>query len=314
MRIYCASFNGMLEDYKKDIHATNPLEADKMIVWQDCEGSYKQLVQFSKKFFPKPIYVAQHGRRASNDYKPPLNKEMLADTFLAWGKWDADNIKSIGKAAEITGCPLNPLIKPLVPHREKVVLFLPVNTGREEPENILVYQELLKLKAAQTQKYVLNNLDKLRGHLDKETRSTLADNFTIVTGTLSWHRPDLYTEGVIKFHQDLRSSTERLFSLLRNVDVVVSTDEGTAALFTIAHGLPVIVVDGFKYRWTKGEVEVNRTPGFTHCKLEDLQEAINYALAHPSAYYDEQRETVEQEMSLYSIKDPIKRFHEIIGS
>src|SRR6185295_3107176 len=162
MKIYTASYNGILDEYKAQVEYAPPLDADKLVIWQDCESSFRELVQTCKTFFPKDVYTIQHGRRCTNDYKAPLNKPFQSDKFLAWGKWDYDNMKAMGHPVEIVGCPLNRWIKPKVEHKEKVVLFLPVNTGKEEPDNIAVYCELLKLKLNKIQSGLSTNYETLR--------------------------------------------------------------------------------------------------------------------------------------------------------
>lgn len=316
MKTYVASFNGMLDEYKSQIDYAPPLDADKLVIWQDCEGSFKELVKSCKTFFPKPVYVMQHGRTSSRDYGAPLNKRFQSDMFLAWGKRDYEIMKSFGLPVEIAGCPLNGWIKPKVAHKEKVILFLPVNTGKEEPDNITVYCELLKIKLSKIQHVCLEKYDILRKQWDVEkiTKSSLSDDFTILTTVLPWHDRKFYTEGILRCYQDSVKNNRLLFDLFRNVDLVVSTDEGTAALFAIAHDVPVIVVDGFEYRWTKAAVPVARTEGFTHCKLEDLQDTVERELTHPERLQKERLHVAENEMSVCSVKDPIKRLHEIIGS
>jgi hypothetical protein len=314
MKLYVSSFNGVLDDFKDQAHCVDPIAADKMVLWQDCVGSWGKLAEFSKKFFPKPLYVMQHGRRSSRDYGAPLNRPFRADMFLAWGKWDYENVRALGMRSEIVGCPLNTWIKPPVPHKEKCVLFVPVNTGKEEPDNISVYYELLKLKLNKAQEGLRRNYEALRSNWKDVTKNKLADDFTILTKTLSWHEQKLYTEGVLKGFQDSRKNNELLFNLLRNVDLVVGVDEGTTELFAIAHGIPVIIVDGFEYRWAEGNCRapVIKTPGFRHVKLEELQDAVNETLANPKALEEERRYTAELELSLDSIKDPIGRLNEVL--
>lgn len=316
MRLYVQSYNGVLDEYKSQIQYASPLDADKIVIWQDCVGSYGELVKMSRKFFPKPVYTVQHGRRASRDYDIPLKHPFQSDKFLAWGKWDYDNMTRLGFPAEIVGCPLNSWIKPKVEHREKVILFVPVNTGKEEPDNIRVYAELMKMKLSKVQLGLTKYYDGLRGQWNSEkiTQHTLADNFTVLTKVLPWHDQKFYTEGVIKGYQDSAKNNQKLFEILRNVDLVVGLDEGTTELFAVAHDVPVIVVDGFQYRWKEGRTEVPRTHGMTHCVLSDLNEAVENALERPEYLRLERRQIAENEMSVDSIKDPIKRIHEVIGS
>lgn len=310
--------NGVLDEFKKQVEYATPLDADKILVWQDCSGSYKELISMSRRFFPKPVYTIQHGRRASRDYGLPLKKTFQSDKFLAWGKWDYDNMKGLGYPVEIVGCPLNGWIKPKIEHKEKVVFFLPVNSGKEEPDNIKVYCELLKMKLNKVQEGCDRDYDALKQQWDKNkvSKNSLSDNFTVLTTNLPWHDQKFYTEGVLKCFQDSVKNNQLLFDLFRNVDVVVSTDEGTAALFAVAHDVPVIVVDGFKYKWQDCEetIPVTNTPGMQHCDLEDLQDMIEHTFANPDELKAERRALAENEMSVDSIKDPLSRIHEIIGS
>jgi hypothetical protein len=318
MKIYAASYNGILDEYKAQIEYASPLDADKIVTWQDCAGGFKEMIGMSRKFFPKPVYTVQHGRRASRDYGLPLKKTFQSDKFLAWGKWDYDNMTALGYPVEIVGCPLNTWIKPKVAHKEKVILFLPVNSGKEEPDNITVYCELLKMKLSKVQQGVITNYDVLKKQWDNEkiTKHTLSDNFTVLAANLPWHDRKFYTEGVVKCYQDSAKSQRTLFEMIRNADVVVSTDEGTAALFAVAHDVPVVVVDGFNYKWKECDVEipVTQTPGMNHCRLEELQDVIEWTLANPDALKAERLQIAENEMSLVSIPDPVSRLHAVIGS
>lgn len=316
MKVYVQSFNGILEEYKNQIQYAPPLDADKLLVWQDCAGSNKELVYHINRFCPKPVYTLQHGRRSSRDYDAPLNYPFQSTAFLAWGKWDYDNMTRMGYKAEIVGCPLNTQVKPKVPHKEKVVLFVPVNTGKEEPDNIRVYLELMKIKNNKIQESLVKRYDELREYWDNDkiSRNKLCDDFTILAKTLPWHDQKFYAEGVIKGFQDTARNNRILFDLLRNVDVVVGIDEGTTELFAVAHDIPVIIVDGFEYRWTQGVTKVAQTTGITHIALDNLKYALEEALAKPEHLRKERRAIAENEMSLDSIHDPVSRLHEIIGS
>ena len=318
MKLYVTSHNGVLDAYKEQIHNVHPLDAEKLVLWQDCAGSCQELAITCKKAFPKPIYVMQHGRRASRDYGAPLHRKFISDTFLAWGEWDKKNMESLGHKSEIVGFPLRDLIKPKIYHEEKIVLFIPVNTGKEEPDNLRVYNELLSYKLDLINQRLDSDYESLRGSWPTTTtRNALADRFTIVSKVLPWHKHDLYSDGIIKGFQDARKNNERIFNLLRNVDLVVGVDEGTTELFATAMDVPVIIVDGFEYRWNDNggcRVKPPVSPGFTHVGIKDLKQAVEYHLAHPEAGREGRLATAEYEMSLSSIQDPIKRLHEIIGS
>src|SRR5437868_6673705 len=151
MKWAIADYNGILTDLKEKVKdkLSSPREADVMVTWQDCAGSYRDLFEaFKQTGYQKPVYCVQHGRGSTLDYGAPNNWPLLADKYLCWGDSDVRRLSSLGYAEKAikVGCPLNTKIKSKVPHKEKVVLFVPVNTGKEEPENIAVYYELLKIK------------------------------------------------------------------------------------------------------------------------------------------------------------------------
>src|SRR5438067_2389377 len=227
MKWYVADFNGVLTDLQKKLagHLATPKDADVWVVWQDCQGSYKDLIQTAKKLgVSKPTYVVQHGRRATYDYGPPNSFEFNADKYLCWGTNDYNNMVKLGygNRTHVVGCPLNSLIKPKVVHKEKVVLFVPVNTGKEEPENIAVYYELLKLRYHKAQKAVLHSKDVLKdkwGFNNKinVTFNELAQGFDVIAKLLPWHDKSLYHGSVLTGYQDQRKNNELVFELLQNV-------------------------------------------------------------------------------------------------
>src|SRR6185436_6635543 len=217
-----------------------------------------------------------------------------SDKYLCWGKNDYERMSRLGygERTAIVGCPLNSLLGPKVVHKEKVVLFVPVNTGKEEPENIAVYYELLKLRYQKAQTTILNAKDALKDRwgFDKQIKvsfNRLVEGFDVVAKLLPWHDKSLYHGSTLLGYQDLRKNNELIFNLLRNVDLVVGIDEGCTEIYAYANDVPVIIVDGFKYRQHKPngrdfEVsDIYRSDAAVHVPLEDLGQAIDYALAHP---------------------------------
>lgn len=314
MKWYVSDYNGILTDLKEKVkgHLVSPRDADAWVMWQDAQGSYADLMKACRQTgFHKPTYVVQHGRSATLDYGPPNSFPLLADKFLCWGRNDHDRLASLGYAdrAVVVGCPLNTHIQPKVPHREKVVLFVPVNTGKEEPENIAAYYELLKMKYAGAQTLVLDNKAALKdkwgfnGQLNVSF-NRLAEGMDIIAKLLPWHDRNLYHGNTLVGYQDSPKNNELLFSLLRNVDLVVGLDEGTTEIFAYGFDVPVIVVDGFSYRqWKPGSrsyepMDIYRTKAATHVPLSGLQEAVRYALAHPEHLRKERAEVAEAELGL----------------
>lgn len=313
MKFYCGDFNGILEDLKQKIgptHLTTPREADAWVVFQDCLGSYRSLFKAAKELgVAKPSYCVQHGRGSTSDYGPPNSLISYADKYLCWGKADYDRMVRLGYASKthIVGCPLNSHIRPRVPHKEKVVLFIPVNTGKEEPENIAVYYELLKIKYDKAKLKVLSHRAALKdkwGFNDKLLVSfnEIATDFDVAAKLLPWHDKNLYHGNTVMGYQDSPNNNALLFNLLRNVDLVVGMDEGTSEIFAMAHDVPVVICDGFKYRQFKANgkdfevIEGYQTGGAVHCTLDTLGAAVDYALAHPEHLRQERKIAVEAEM------------------
>ncbi len=314
LRYYIADFNGILTDLKLKLHdkLTSPRDADVWIVWQDVLGSYSDLIQAAKKAgLNKRVYVVQHGGSSTSDYGPPNNFLLSADKYLCWGQSDYDRMVKLGygERSEIIGCPLNNKIKPPVQHKEKVVLFVPVNTGKEEPENIATYYELLKLKYHKAQVKVLEHQPELKKHWGFEKRNVvkfneLAIDFDVVAKLLPWHDYHLYHGNTITGFQDDPKNNEKVFELLRNVDLVVGLDDGTTQAFAYGHNVPVITIDGFIYKQhdrdgrNPKDMETHKTKASVHVPLSDLQAAIQYELMNPKHFEERRKEVAELELGL----------------
>lgn len=306
--------NGVLSDLKNRLadKLATPRDADVWVFWQDVLGSFKDLLQTSKALgVSKPTYTVQHGRAATLDYCKPNSFPLLSDKYLCWGSSDYQRMSLLGYAdrTEIVGCPLSALINTKVPHAEKVVLFVPVNTGKEEPENIAAYYELLKLRYHKAQMTVLNHKDALKDKwgFEKQVKvsfNTLAQGFDVVAKLLPWHDKNLYHGSTLTGYQDLKKNNELIFELLRNVDLVVGIDEGCTEIYAYANDVPVIIVDGFRYRQHKPngrdfEVsDIYRTAAATHVPLEGLADAVEFALSHPEHKREERKRVAEAELGL----------------
>lgn len=311
---YIGDFNGILADLKTQVRTTPPREADVWAVFQDCQGSYRDLIKTAKKLgIAPPTYTIQHGRSASYDYGPPNSFEFNSDKFLAWGKSDYDRMCSLGykDRTEIVGCPLNTKILPRIPHKEKVVLFVPVNTGKEEPENIAVYYELLKLRYHKAQVKVLEHKLPLKDKwgFDGNTKvkfNELAQDFDVVAKLLPWHDRNLYHGNVISGYQDQFQNNNIVFNLLRNVDLVVGLDEGCTEIYAYGHDVPVVIAKGFQYKqyrydgkqWKYITCDPYKTKAGIHVDLSDLKDAVEYALAHPEDKRQERKEVAETELGI----------------
>lgn len=326
IRYYCGDFNGILANFKEKYksHLATPRDADVWLVFQDCQGSYRDLIKTQKKLgVNKPVYCVQHGRGSTTDYGEPNKFELIADKYLCWGQSDYDRLVSLGykDKAAIVGCPLNVNIKPPISHPGKVILYIPVNTGKEEPENLMVYYELLKYKYGKAVNTLRDNrvaLKKKWGFNNKLTVQfhELTPNCEVVAKLLPWHDQKLYHGSIVKGFQDSPTNNQTLFELLRRVDLVVGHDEGTTEIFAYGHDVPVVIVDDFKYHQhpdgrTPVEIEGYKTPAATHVTLDKLAEAVDYALAHPEHLREERKQVAEAELGI-SYGDATQNIRRII--
>lgn len=327
IKYYVADYNGILTDLKMKLgdKLTTPRDADAWIVWQDVLGSFADIIKTQKQLgLGKKVYCVQHGRGSTTDYGEPNRFSFNADKYLCWGNADYRRMFSLGygERVSVVGCPLNTHIQPKVPHKEKVVLFVPVNTGKEEPENLAVYYELLKLRYDSAQAKLLSDKTALKdkwGYNGKRGVSfnDINQGFDVITKILPWHQKELYHGSVVRGFQDTSKNNQLVFDLLRNVDMVVGLDEGTTEIFAYAHDVPVVIVDGFNYRQYKSDdksyttIEGYKTKAATHVKLEDLAEAVKYGLEHPEHLRKERAEVAEDEMGI-SHKDPVSEILKVV--
>jgi len=328
MKWSIADFNGVLTDLKTKVgpqHLTTPRNCDAMVVWQDVSGSFGDLIKAMKYTgTSKPTFVVQHGRGATTDYDKPNSYPFSSDYFLCWGTSDFDRMCRLGYSTNtvIVGCPLNTHIKPKVPHKEKVVLFVPVNTGKEEPENIAVYYELLKMKYDKARMKVQTLQSSLKEKWSVSDKpnvpfNALAEDFDVVAKLLPWHDAKLYHGNTVLGTQYSSKNNELIFNLLRNVDLVVGLDEGCTEIFAMAHDVPVVIVDGFRYAnylkngYSFEKTGVLQTKGATHCTIDTLRETIEAELANPDRLKKERAEVAEVEMGI-SYGNPTENIYKFV--
>lgn len=313
MKFYVADWNGVLTDFKEKVksHLSTPRDADAWVVWQDCQGSYGDLLSASKKLYHKPTYCVQHGKGATRDYDKPNSFPLNADRYLCWGLNDYNRMCRLGyeKRTTIVGCPLISKFQPKAPYTGKKVLFVPVNTGKEEPENIAAYYELMSMKYEQAKLKILSHKQALTDKWGFEGRNAvdfkeISTEMEVIAKLLPWHDKPLYHGTIATGYQDQSSNNSLLFRLLSNVDVVVGIDEGTTEAFAYGHDVPVIIVKGFEYRQFDksgrhfSAMKVEPSKAATVVDLCDLKEAVAYALAHPEHKREERKEQAELELGV----------------
>ena len=83
---------------------------------------------------------------------------------------------------EVVGCPLFPLLKPKSKHDGINVLFAPVISSKEEPENLLVFAELKKWESERLIKRIYRDFDRLKkgwAHEDNQIKRVKLQDGTI---------------------------------------------------------------------------------------------------------------------------------------
>lgn len=315
MKIYISDFNNVLAPIKDKFEVTtSPREADCLVLWQDVRGDMLELCKINKEYMHKPVVVVQHGRAATNDYLKPNDFEMLADKFCCWGKDDYDRLVRAGYAdrAVITGSPLVSFIKPVEKHDGKNIVFVPIVTAHEEPDNILAYWKLKSIELEKSSQKLLKSYDKLRDSWNAwnvEPTSATEGSIPYYNFNREWrliakltaiHDKRLYMGDVISTVQVNKTHLADCVSLLSVSDCVVGMEEGTFQLLAMAMGIPCVMVDGFKYKEYGGidysSVEMVKTKGVRRVNLSELEKAIDEELANPDALKSERNKVVNSEL------------------
>lgn len=327
MKAYVSDFNNVLLELKNRVNFTSdPREADVFIIWQDVRGAMKTLCEMNTDFMGKPVVVVQHGRGATRDYLAPNNFPLLADKICVWGEAEAARMKKAGYADKtvITGSPLTYYTRAAkwAKHKEKIVVYAPVITSHEEPDNLEVFYELKKMEFDAAQ-------DVLREHktaLKKAWGAWVIDpaiatersipydilrkNFFLVSKLTDIHDHGLYTGVYVKTSPINIIHLENSIKVLQEADCVVGLEEGTFQLMATAIGIPTVIVDGFKYGSYGGvenyETEIIRSDASKFCELKDLKQVIKHELENKQAGQDARQKVVVEEFDPFPDKDPIE--------
>lgn len=351
MKIYCVNYNNVLDGIipilkEKGQWTDNYHLADVFLIWQDVRGECKELADVVQNHLGKPVIVMQHGRGAVRDYGPPNKFPLTADKILVWGPAEKRRLLSYGIAEnriEVVGCPLIPLLKPPNNERKgKNVVFCPVITQKEEPENILVYATLKKWESEKLIENIYELFPKMKkawaveenqfrtvklpdGTTEnrlwgKQINPTLPRYVTYAKGLLNikltgihdfyqYHAPIVHTE------QGSEDHMQATIDLLRNTDVLVCLEEGTMQGLACALDIPVILVDIFTYGTYGGTQDYDRvekinTPAvYRTNKIEKIGALIDNALEHKEELRKQRIKVCEDEFgaNLGAINDNIIR-------
>jgi hypothetical protein len=314
LKIFVLNYNGVLDGVanllgQRGMLTDNYHEASAALVWQDVRGDSQQFVDIMKNRLNKPVFVMQHGRGATRDYLPPNSFKFSGTKMLVWGKAEQDRMIRAGVASEnviLVGCPL---FKRLVPKQKKDgvnILYCPVISSKEEPENIMVHAELKKWEAQRLQDNIRANYDRLKGGWATENIVMRDDKVwkreitpTVPRGILfgkglinvklsGVHDANQYMSPLVLSHQNQPNHVDVIADLLSRTDVLVCLEEGTMQLMAYAMDIPVVVIDIFKYGEYGGvkdydKVEKIKTNAAVWIKdLSRLGPTLDHCLSSPA--------------------------------
>jgi hypothetical protein len=337
-RVFIKDYNGINQSLKKRTDeldfVDDPRDAEAIVTWQDVRGEMLELAKINKEHLHKPFIVVQHGRGCTRDYEAPDNFPLLADKFCCWGQDDYDRLVKLGykDRAVITGSPLINRIKPKVEHPDKNIIFAPVTTMHEEPDNLITFWEMKKIELSRSQevlrkhrKELINDWNPKIIGSDANTEHTIPyleinKNWRLISKLTPVHDKSLYLGAVTQTSPTNVAHIEQSVELLTQTDVVVCLEEGTFQVLVMAMDIPIIVVKGFTLTNYGGQDysnrEVVKTSGARWVDLADLEQAIDEELAHPESLAEERKKVVAREFGDIS-KNPddniIKVIKELIN-
>lgn len=317
MKVYLRDFNNVLQSVKRkgDFEIVEDArEADVFVLWQDVRGDMAELCKINEKYLHKPVVVVQHGRAATNDYLAPNKFPMHATKFCCWGTKDYERLERAGYAdrAVITGSPLVDFLGLDIQHEGKNVIFCPIITSHEEPDNILTYWELKKIEIKKSQEVLRKHYDDLRKEWNawvvnpsSATESSIPyhninRDWRLIAKLTDAHDTRLYMGDVVKTSPINKMHIQDGIKLLQVTDCLVGIEEGTYQLLAMALDVPIVMVDGFKYRDYGGidysTVEMVKTPAVRRVPIDELEKTIDEELANPATLSKERAKVVEEEL------------------
>jgi len=333
IKVYLENWNNVMNFLKlrEEIELTNDVrECDCIVLWQDVRTYLAELCKINKEYLHKPVVVIQHGRGAGNDYLPPNSFPMWADKFCCWGTKEYNRLLNAGfdkNRLVITGSPLVPFIKPRQKHDGKNIVFTPIITTHEEPDNINVYWHLKQIELKKASERLMSCYDKLRNSWNawevEPTSPTdgvipyhiFNKNWRVVAKLTYIHDKKLYNGDVVQTAQQNKNPVADTIERLSLVDCNVGIEEGTFQLLAMAMGIPVVMVEGFSYKDLGGidysNVDMIKTKATRRVKLSELEKTIDEELANPDALKEE-RERVLKDEFWDGVCDPIQNIIDVI--
>jgi hypothetical protein len=316
VKVYYQDFNNVLSFLKKreDIEIVEDArDSDCIVLWQDVRGYLQELAEINKEYMHKPLVVVQHGRAATNDYLAPNNFKCLADKVCCWGERDRLRLVKAGypDVGVVTGSPLVPYLTEREKHDGKNVVFVPIITTHEEPDNILAYWKLKQIELGKSSLRLKKSYDNLRdawNAWEVEPTSATEGSIPYYNFNKDWrliakitylHDKRLYMGDVVQTLQSNKNHMSDCIKLLSLSDCVVGLEEGTFQLLAMAMGIPCVMVEGFQYKELGGidysTVDMVKTKAVRRVNLSEIEETIDKELANPDALKEEREKVLRNE-------------------
>ena len=278
-KILIQNWNGVLNDLESELilrghtilandgNQDNFKKADLILTWCEMEnGGWREVVRRAHKY-KKKVILFQHGRRAVSRIYPPFNEQLESDLVCVWGENDKKRIMKVGvpeKKIRIIGCPLFKHLKPRVGHKEINVVFSPDHWEQDIEENLIIADELRKLKGV-----------------------------NIITKTLKGVQNDDLYDNPVSSDRQSPDHMSIVADVLSRADVVVSLSDATFELLAESLDIPVVSVDFWIPRSAGGDDKYKeyKKPFSTATtvvkNIKDLNKAIYFAIENPDHLHDE---------------------------
>jgi len=315
MKVYLRDRNNVLLKLRDSLDLVeNPRDADCFVLWQDIRNEMYELCRINEEYLHKPVVVVQHGRAATNDYLPPNKFPMQATKFCCWGIKDYERLKRAGWAdrAVITGSPLVSFLQPKAEHDGKNIIFAPVITMHEEPDNIIAYWTLKRIELKRS----IKKLQQFKEPLRKEWNAWVIEPTSATENSIPYHNINkdwrliakitdahdkkLYMGDVVSTTTVNKTHVIDSIKVLQMMDCVVGIEEGTFQLLAMAMDIPVVMISGFKYREYGGidysSVEQVHTKASRWTDLAHLEKVIDYEMKYPERLRKQREQVVKEEL------------------
>jgi len=251
-----------------------PEKPQAILMWNDILPDF-QMVCKTAAMHKIPTFVLQHGRGAARDY---LNKEAasqpLANGFFAWGTKDEEMAKKAGYENVFrVGFP-GFAKRPPRAEEKGTVVFDALHWDDIIDENVEAWTALRKIDSVKPVAKLLR---------------AQGPN----------HAPERFPGLIVMTDQMEPGHLAKTYDLIKKASVVVCLIEGTLELLAYSLDIPVIQLTTLKERPLLGRKQDKEdyapTRAAEPATIENLEEKIKYAIAHPEHRRQERREVLLEE-------------------